>query len=419
MKGRSVGAIIVLLVAAEVLRALGQDPSANQYHDMANKAKRAGDLQGEASYLCKAATLDRKYQKKCDRAQQIANSALLQFHLDLTVAQTEIQHEDYPGAIRDLKKITFGSDRDEAQRLMVEAQKRVNGLSAEVIDRQAMKAAHMAYLEGDFNSAVNFASNVKSESLQADAWQLLTNIRIYRDTMAQAEVMERNGDYRNAEEKYQFAVTIHANGPGQPRQRLRDVEDAEMKTAKNKEEEQAMAQRSGHANSSSLDKSQASENLVLAKKTRLLQTARQTEAKGNTKRALASHGTALSLGIQQADAMADHASVQSLTQSEASVVKSQLESGIAAFYVSRFGEADDAFRAYLETGGKLYAGASHFYLGASLLTQAILAPPEARIALRQEAQREFELASQLNYRPVESAVSPKILAQWAQVDSQH
>jgi hypothetical protein len=97
-------------------------------------------------------------------------------------------------------------------------------------------------------------------------------------------------------------------------------------------------------------------------------------------------------------------------------MQASLVEGVKDFYASRFSHADDAIKMYLQTGGTNYAGAAHFYLGASLLTQALLTSPNDRPraeSLRQQAWTEFTSAKQLHYEPVESAVSPKVLGEWA------
>jgi len=83
--------------------------------------------------------------------------------------------------------------------------------------------------------------------------------------------------------------------------------------------------------------------------------------------------------------------------------------------------ADDTIGVYLHGDQQQHAGAAHFYLGASLLSQALLTSPkdQARVdALHQLAQDQFVLAKQLHYKPIESAISPKILAQWTQTSEQ-
>jgi hypothetical protein len=87
------------------------------------------------------------------------------------------------------------------------------------------------------------------------------------------------------------------------------------------------------------------------------------------------------------------------------------------FYASRFADAEDAINSYLQTSGKKHEGAAHFFLGACLLSQAMLADPRDRDgvdALQQQSSQQFSFARRMHYEPLPTSVSPKILAQWSQ-----
>ncbi|WP_433984616.1 hypothetical protein RBB78_08035 [Tunturiibacter empetritectus] len=112
------GGIVLLTATAMMAQTSNQDKSADQLRDLASIAKNSGDLLAEANYICQAAALDsKKYEKKCARAKEDANKALVQFQKDLDTGRTEIQQKDYAGALRDLGKITFGPNKAEAQDL--------------------------------------------------------------------------------------------------------------------------------------------------------------------------------------------------------------------------------------------------------------------------------------------------------------
>jgi hypothetical protein len=71
----------------------------------------------------------------------------------------------------------------------------------------------------------------------------------------------------------------------------------------------------------------------------------------------------------------------------------------AEFYASRFRAANDVIGKYLEGGGGQHVGAAHFFLGASLLSQAILADPKNAAnsdKLRNQALEQFVQAKQLH-----------------------
>ena len=410
----------LILMATLAASAPGQGRSADQLRELASQAKDSGDLQSEANYLCQAADQDgKKYGKKCARARGDVNRALSQFQADLGMGKAELQNKDFPGAMRDLGKITFGPSKPEAQQLMQQVRTGMGGVPADGDSQLALRQARDAYARGDFNAAETLAKHVQSPVLQSAANQLLTNINVYRDTMTQAQVLEHNGDLKGAEQKYKFAAGIQASGPGQPLEHLQAVQAAEAST------QQAPGQGASGAETaqtSPTSKTQGLPKINYAAQIRnSLDAARKAEGEGDLKDALHHYNAALRLDMRQADAVAGKARVLAAMQGDPKEVQEGLNAGVEAFYASHFDEANEAFRTYLQAGGKQYAGAAHFYLGASLLTQVIFASPEDQsqiAAQRGQALQEFALARQLRYKPVESAVPPKILAQWTQTGSQ-
>jgi len=416
MKVKLSGALS-LAVTAMLAQTPNTGKSVDQLRDLANQAKHSGNLQSEANYLCEAAALDgKKYGKKCDRAKDDAAKALAQFQADLEMGRTELQRKDYPGALRDLGKITFGPNMAEAQELMQQARiGNSGGIAIDPASLAAFKAAREAYFRGDFDVAESQAKRVQSPPLQGTANQLLANISIYRDVMKQADAMVHNGDLKGAEQKYQFAATIQQNGPGRPQERLREVQAAEAQAAAAKPQQQpaAIVQMA--------EQGKATQPPPKVKIKNSIDTARREEKQGNLKGALKAYNTALGLDARQAEAVAGKGRPLGEMQEDPKAIDDGLTEGIADFYASHFSRADDAIGVYLRGGGKHYAGAAHFYLGASLLAQALMTSPKDQSqadAIRQQARNQFVLARQLHYKPIESAVSPKIFAQWTQTGDQ-
>jgi hypothetical protein len=418
MKLKLSGAVFIVATAM-----LSQTPNAgksvDQLRDLASHAKESGDLQSEADYLCQAAALDgKKYGKKCDRAKDDAGKALAQFQADLAMGRTELQRKDYSGTLRDLGKITFGPNKAEAQELMQQARIGISGgIPVDPASLAAFKAAREAYFRGDFDLAVSQAKQVQSPGLQNAVNQLLANTSVYREVMKQADAMVHNGDLKGAEQKYQFAVTIQQNGPGNPVERLKEVQAAEVRAAT--EKPQAAEQSQSAAQSKATQPPQKINNTARIKNS--LDTARREETQGDLKAALQAYNAALSLDARQADAVAGKKRVLSEMQEDSNAMKDSLTEGVADFYASHFSHADDAIGAYLQSGEKHYAGAAHFYMGASLFTQALLTSPKNQFqanTLREQALDQFALAKQLHYKPIESAVSPKVFTQWTQTGEQ-
>ena len=85
--------IAMLLLGTTAILAQNPQPSqsADQLRDLAKQARKSGDLQGEANDLCQAARLDaKKYQKKCEKAQEDLQKTLTQFQADLDTGRAEM-----------------------------------------------------------------------------------------------------------------------------------------------------------------------------------------------------------------------------------------------------------------------------------------------------------------------------------------
>jgi hypothetical protein len=388
--------VVFLMTTALLAQNLDAGKKADQLRDLANQAKSSKDIQGEANYFCQAAALDdKKYGKKCSQAKDELSKMLAQFQADLAMGNRELQQKDYAGALRDLQKIAFGPNKAEAQELIQQAHIGINGgIPVDPASLAAFKSAREAYLRGDFDSAESQLKPIQSPPLHTAVNQMLTNISIYRDTMKQADAMFQSGDLKGAEQKYKFAVAIQQNGPGSPLDRLRDVLAAEAQAEVAKQQAPPV-----DSHSASQGKSTQSAKMSRAAKSR----------------------SASETAHRQTEADAGKKAVPENLQEDPKEVADSLNTGVADFYASHFPQAEDAIGAYLGQGGKHYAGAAHFYLGASLSMQALLAAPQNQPqvdALHKQAQDQFLLAKQLHYRPIESAVSPKVLAQWTQVGDQ-
>ena len=415
---------IVLLTATAMMMAQtsNQDKSAEQLRDLASSTKNSGDLLAEANYLCQAAALDsKKYEKKCARAKEDANKALVQFQADLDTGRTEIQQKNYGGALRDLGKITFGPNKAEAQDLIQLIRIASNGgAPVDLLSYEAFKSARAAYSRGDFDVAQSEAKRIQSPPLQNAINKLLTNISIYRDMMKQAEALARSGDFKGAEQKYQFAIVIKLNGPGQPQDRLQEVRAAEAQAANATPvpPPQPLVPVQPQTLSKATAPPQTSNDQG---KTRMSPSHAQHEQKQGSGKDAQQLPKSSQANAGKTEDVSGKKGAPGNIQQDPEKVEDSLTQGVADFYASHFSQAEDAIEVYLQGGGTYYAGAAHFFLGASFLTQALLTSPkdQPRVAsLRQEARTQFAAAKQLHYRPVESAVSPKVLGEWTQIGNQ-
>jgi predicted TPR repeat methyltransferase len=409
--------IAMLLLGTTAILAQNPQPSqsADQLRDLAKQARKSGDLQGEANDLCQAARLDaKKYQKKCEKAQEDLQKTLTQFQADLDTGRAEMQRKDFSGAVHDLSKITFGPALEQAHGLIQQARIEGNLLPPDQVSQLALAAADAAYARGEFDKAEDMLKRVQSPSMKTAANQLATNINLYRTTMKQADALAQSGDFKGAAEKYQTAVTIRPNGPGQPLEHARAALEAQAKADQEKAQ-QAASQPS--VQGPTAEESASAKGNSPEKIKGVLRFAHREEATGNLKNALQAYQSVLVLDSRQAEASAGKRRVLEQMKSTADSIESSLIEGIAEFYASKFDTAEQMIGKYLQSEGGQHAGAAHFYLGAALLCQVLLSDPKNMTHtsdLRHQAEDQFALAKQLHYAPLATAVSPRILATWSQ-----
>jgi hypothetical protein len=418
MMNKAVRYVLVLAGAMLIVQTASAEERADQLNTQYKEAKAKKDMEHGVNYICEAAALDpKKYGKKCDSARSYVADHLKQYQADLGTGRFELQNKDYPGAIRDLRKIEFGPLRDEAQRLITQARAQQSGApSPDDLSRQALHAAQLSYERGDFAQAVIQANSVTTDNLKPNAAQMLTNIRIYKATLAQAEALEQSGDYKAAQQKYSFATAINPNGPGSIPQRQRHLETLLNAPPPPAAQPAVPAQadaKKAKAVTAQIDNT-ANEKRALAE-------ARAAEARGDDQTALARFTRVLAIDGRQSEALAGKERILNKLRGDPKALEDMLRGGIESFYSSHFIEANDAIALYLRAGGVRSKGAAHFYLGATFLSEAILAGPGDKgkqESLRQNAQQEFALAQQESYRPIENEVSPRILTEWKKSGNQ-
>lgn len=402
---------LLLLSSVAVPQTQQTNLSADQLRDLAERAKSNGDLQSEVNYICQAATLDgKKYGKRCEKDKQSLTKTLAQFQANLEVGRNEIQQKNYPGAIRDLSQITFGPNRIEAQEALQEALILGNRIPPNQMGPIALQAARRAFSRGSFEEAETLLTRAQTPATVDTARQLLGAIHLYRDSMGQANSLAHSGDYRGAAKNYQTAISILANGPGQPQERLREVQRAIAATEK-------PAPPPVQAQQSAPETPAGPAPANAAKITELLAAAHRQELRKDLRGAKRSYEAVLQLEATQTEALAGKKRILAAWKNDPKMLEENLIEAISDFYASRFADAAEKLRAYLQGKGGKNAGAAHFYLASSLLAQAFLSPPKeitSRTELEHQAQQEFALARQLHYAPIIDSVSPKILAQWDQ-----
>ncbi|HVW78737.1 MAG TPA: tetratricopeptide repeat protein [Alloacidobacterium sp.] len=364
-------------------------------------AKQKGQYDVAAKYLCDAAKIDQKYGKECDSVSTYVNQRLTQFQSSFDVGKAEFDSNENVKAIQDLSKITFGPKRDEAQSLIAQAQARLTRPATDP-NADALKAAQLAYANNDFPTAEANAQQVKSAELQPQAQTILSNIRNYNDDMQQAQAFQASKNYQAAQQKYQAAVSIKPNGPGNPAGKLQEV--AALISAK--------PTLANSNKSAPLDNS--------AKIKAYLADASRHAAQNDWQAAITAYNQALVLDPKQPEALAGKTQAQEQMKAalakDPKALEKTLVNGIQNYYAGQFSEAEQAISIYLGIGTQ-NLGAAHFYLGAALLSQAIVSDPKNKDDqnhLQQTAMQQFQEAKQANFKPAQKYVSPKILAVWNQ-----
>lgn len=223
--------------------------------------------------------------------------------------------------------------------------------------------------------------------------------------MSAGDALAKSGDYKGAEEKYTFALKINANGPGNPAEKLHQTDALLQKQTAGQQPAQEPATKPA----------QPKVNYAAMVKSDLAQ-ASDAEARGDLKGALKAFDNALALDGLQPEARAGKQRVITELRRNQKELEQSLADGVLSYYASDFAHANEALSLYLSGSDVRSQGTAHFYLAASLLSQAILADPQSEGQardLRQKAQQQFQLARQAHYKPVETLISPKILAEWA------
>jgi hypothetical protein len=374
-----------LALSAQVL---SETPSANQLGDMAKHARQLADYPKEVDGFCHAAAIDpKKYSKDCDKAKQHLAQAQAQFDSFFDSARSEIRQKNFADAARDLSKITFGPRKDIAQALLLQLQVVGHLVPPDAVSRISFQLATAAYARGNLDEAEIWLRYIPVIIPRSPQSQLQTNIRIYRDTMQQANDLAAKHDLTGAAQKYQFAARIVPNGPGNPMELLRRIQAAQ---------------------SAADHTAQQLQSPQMAVSSQSMAPSPKGKSSSEAKRKLDNRG------IASRKAKDEGAQVQQTGQDQASLDR-LLEQGVGQFYASRFERAADGLTMYLENGGKSHTGAAEFYLGASFAALQLVSDPKDVQRLtnfRQQAQVHFAVARRLHFLPVKGAVSPRILDIW-------
>jgi hypothetical protein len=415
----------LVVLSSNFLRANDKIDNLDAAYKRAMKEK---NIEHATQYICEAAKLDLgKYGKKCASMQRYTTEQLSYYDGFFSAGVVEFEHKNYIGSIRELKKISFGPHRDEAQRIIQEASNLLNHRLPPVDPAvQTIREAQAAYDSGNFNAALALALSIKETDLPPSTKEILNNIRVYNQAMDEGDAAMQSGKLAVAKQKYNFALVIKGNGPGNPSDKLRQIA-SQLATAPEspipqKQDTSAVkiapvAKQQNEKNKGKVAAKSASD--IPKKITDFLVKAHDDEKKKNTSAAISDYEEVIALDPQQQEALAEKQRLTEAVQKDRNALEDTLIRGVRSYSQSHFEEARESLSHYLDEGG-VRKGAAYFYLGAAFMAKALLLDAQNKTGydnMQRNALRNFHLAKQEHFKPLEKYVSPKILAVWNQADS--
>jgi hypothetical protein len=299
-------------------------------------------------------------------------------------------------------------DLDKAEsfaKLVTSYDQKLSGQAKFLLDRikneRLLSQVKAAWDKGDFNSVVTLAQSMTNADLKAAANVYVNNVTLYSGYINQARNLQSSNP-QDAIKQLALAQSLNPNGPGNPSKMIADLQKpTQPKTAP----PAAAPTAKTAANSAAED----------AKKVaKLSDDARDAEKQGDLLDALKDYGLVLKLDPANTDAQNNIARIGQAIRSDPDAVRNELKSAIRSFYNSQFDDAQTALKDYLKSPQTAESpGVAYFYLGASLLEQAMLETPRAKWqGPSSDAQSAFKEARKANYRPVRQYVSPSLLKVW-------
>jgi len=389
--------VVALCVAflLSISAAARADQQADDLYKQYKSYKSKGQYDLAAKAVCDSAKIDSKYQNECDQVSTYVNGRLQDFETTFVLAQAEFNRGNCADALRDFGKISFGPHRDEAVTLGAKAKDCVENPPPKVDPREVetLKGAQVAFENGNFPTAEVNARQIKSPDLLPQAQKILNDIKNYYDAVQRGDDLLGKTKYAEAQQQYNVALGISRNGPGNLSAKLKKIDDI------------AHPKPPGGTQDTNLARIQP-----------ILTQARSEVASGDCNAALASYARVLQIDPAQQEALSGQKTCQDIIAGNGNF-ETMLVNGVRDFYDSNFNEARTTISLYLTLSGVRSKGAAYFYLGATILSQAVLSSPKEKKEydrLNQAALENFQKAKQEKFKPVEKYVSPRILAVWAQ-----
>jgi hypothetical protein len=301
-------------------------------------------------------------------------------------------------------------DLDKAEsfaKLVTTYDQKLSGQARFLLDRikneRLLNQVKAAWDKGDFSGVVAFAQSMTNADLKASANVYVNDVAIYNGYINQARSLQSSNP-QEAMKQLALAENLNPNGPDNPAGMIAALQKpAQPKTAP------------PVANPTTAPKTAPDSAGEKAKQmAKLTDDASNDEKQGDLLAALKDYGLVLKLDPANTDAQNNIARIGQAIRSNPDAVRNELKSAIRYFYNSQFDDAQTALKDYLKSPQTAESpGVAYFYLGASLLEQAMIETPRAKWqGPSADAQSAFRQARKANYSPVREYISPSLLKVW-------
>lgn len=392
----------------------------------AQQAAQARKLDEAAAAMCELAKLDSSKQPDCEAARQeaAAESRRNDDRFNQGVAFFNQGTKDsLDDAEQRFKNIRFGSHYSEAQRYLTQSipSKRAE-LNRPADDTQTFNDGMQAYNRNDFGAAKTVFSQVKG-SKAGEAQTYLSRIRQYESAMAEGDRLSASGNHRGAQQSYEEAGRLKADGPGDPRGRAQreEVAVAGLQTPVNTPTPAPTPRPNPPVTTPTISRQAAIKEPARPKidTDKLLREAQDERSRGNNSVAKSKYiavlaedpnnataRTALDQITQEEQAKPTQAAQQVQATPEADIM---LARAIGEYYKGNYTEAETHIKDYQNVNGSKKA-LGYFFSGVSKMTRYYLGGASDKKLLNDaEAALRIAKGTPGFKAPGEEYVSPKIL----------
>jgi tetratricopeptide (TPR) repeat protein len=363
---------------------------AKDYYEQATKQT---DPAIKADLACQAMKLEpkeKKYSEECNKDQ----AALSQMDAaNLQAAKDALQAKQYDKAEASARSVRASDEKLHSQAMEI-----IN----QVENAKHLSLVDSSWVKGDFDGVKANAPKVTDPGAQATVKKIVDLMETYNGYMSKGRSAEGENNPEEAKRQYLAASQVNPRGPGDPQGRI-----SALNAAIEAKRQAALQQ-------------QQQQNIVPEKPqppppgqtAGLVKSAKEAEKAGRVQEALSDYQAVLAAEPKNFAALAGVKRLEPIIQ--AATDRAAVKKAISDFYQFKLDDAQRELDAYLKaTPAPLSPGVANFYLGATLLEQAMLNTPQARWqGAPVEAQTAFKEARKDNFTPSAKYVSPALMKAW-------